>query len=146
MLTFSTDQIKEISEQLNCGFRAFYHKQSGELIFVPATYGNFDMDTSAWETELAELNKNFIAYQEINAMEGSDSFKLMADFAAQVSDEKLQDRLLNSLNKKHPFREFKSVIDNSGEYRKRWFDFKNERYILWTEDQINAQKEHDNLA
>jgi len=146
MLTFSTDQIKEISEQLNCGFRAFYHKQSGKLIFVPATDGNFDMDTSAWEAELAELNKNFIAYQEINAMQGSDSFKLMADFAAQVSDEKLRDRLLNSLNKKHPFREFKSMIDNSGEYRKRWFDFKNERYNLWTKDQINAQKEHDNLA
>jgi len=145
MLTFSTEQIKEISEQLECGFRAFYHKKSGELIFVPNTDRYFDMDTSSWKEELAKLDKNFMAYNEIHAMEASDSFKLMAEFAEQVSDEKLQDKLINALNRKHPFREFKFVIDNSGEYRNNWFEFKNKSYFMWTEDQLKAQSDTDDL-
>ena len=112
MLTFSTEQIKEISEQLDCGFRAFYHKQSGELIFVPNTDRYFDMDTSAWKKELAKLDKNFLAYHEIYAMEASDSFKVMADFSEQLSNDKLQKTLLKELTRKKPFRELKFVIDN----------------------------------
>lgn len=52
MLPFSNEQIKEISEQLDCGFRALYHKKTGELMFVPNTDRYFDMDTSSWEEEL----------------------------------------------------------------------------------------------
>lgn len=37
MPTFTKEQLKEISEQLDSGFRAFYHKQTGDLIFVPDT-------------------------------------------------------------------------------------------------------------
>lgn len=69
MLAFAKEQIKEISEQLNCGFRAFYHKLSGELIFVPDTEKHFDMETDAWQDELDKLNNNFLEYQQIDEME-----------------------------------------------------------------------------
>lgn len=82
------------------------------------------MDTSAWKKELTQLRKNFTSYREIYAMDSSDSFKVMADFAEQVTDKKLQEKLANALNRKHPFREFKFVIDNAGEYRQSWFNFK----------------------
>jgi Uncharacterised protein family (UPF0158) len=143
MLSFSSEQIKEISEQLDCGFRAFYHKQTGELMFVPNTNRYFDMDTSAWEEELDKLEENFLDYQEIYAMEASDSFKVMADFTEQRTDERLQEKLINALNKKGPFRQFKFIIDNSGEHRQHWFDFKNKRYIEWVEDQLKTQNQLD---
>ena len=143
MLTFTTDQIKEISEQLDCGFRAFYHKQTGELIFVPDCDRHFDMDTSAWKDELNKLDKNFEDLLEVYAMEPSDSFKVMADFTEQLTDGKLQEKLINALNRKGPFRHFKFVIDNAGEHRQLWFDFKNKRYIEWTEDQLNRQNQLD---
>ena len=79
-MLFSTEQIKEISEQLDCGFRAFYHKQTSELIFVPNTDKYFDMDTSAWQEELDKFDKNFCDYQEIYGVKSGDSFKVMADF------------------------------------------------------------------
>jgi hypothetical protein len=141
MLSFSNQQIKEISEQLDCGFRAFYHKQTGELMFVPNTDRYFDMDASAWKEELDKLEENFLDYQEIYSMEASDSFKVMADFTEQMTDAGLQEKLINALNKKGPFRHFKFIIDNSGEHRQRWFDFKNERYIRWTEDQLKIQNQ-----
>ncbi|MEO8414575.1 MAG: UPF0158 family protein [Ginsengibacter sp.] len=143
MLTFTKEQIKEISEQLDCGFQAFYHKQTGELIFVPDTDRHSGMDTDAWQDDLDKLDVNFFDYHKIEAMEASDSFRVMADFTEQLTDSKLQDKLVNALNKNRPFREFKFVIDNSGEQRQRWFDFKNERYIEWTEEQLKTQNKID---
>jgi len=143
MLTFTKKQIKEISEQLDCGFRAFYHKQTGDLIFVPDTNRYINMDTDAWQDELDKLDENFLDYREIDAMEASDSFRVMADFAEQLPYSKLRDKLLNALNKTKPFREFKFVIDNSGEERQSWFDFKNKRYIEWTEEQLKIRNELD---
>jgi hypothetical protein len=136
MLSFTKEQIKEIAEQLDCGFRAFYHKQNGDLVFVPNTEKHYDIDKTAWKEEFAKLRKK-TAFQEIQAMESNDSFSVMEDFANQINDSRLQEKLFNALNKKHPFREFKFVIDNSGEYRKAWFDFKNKQYFEWVENQIN---------
>ena len=142
MLTFTKEQIKEISEQLDCGFRAFYHKQTGDLIFVPDTSRHIGMDTDAWQDDLDKLDKNFFDYHEINLMGASDSFQVMADFAEQITERELQDKLLNALNRKKPFREFMFVIDNAGEQRKSWFNFKNKRYVEWTEKQL---KVHNNI-
>jgi hypothetical protein len=136
MPTFTKQQIKEIAGQLELGFRAYYHKQTGELIFVPNELKYYDIDTSAWQEELDKLDEHFIDYCEVAAMEGRDAFQIMQDFADQLLDTRLQDKLYDALSKKHPFREFKFVIDNSGEQREQWFDFKNKRYYEWTEEQL----------
>jgi peroxiredoxin len=71
-------------------------------------------------------------------MESHDSFEIMTDFVDTLSDsDKLKVRLMDALNKKNPFREFKYVIDNSGNYRQKWFDFKNERIQKWVIDRLN---------
>lgn len=140
MPTFTKEQIKEISEELDCGFRAFYHKQTGDLIFVPDTNRYSDMETVAWQDDLDKLDQNFLDYQEIYAMEAKDSFRVMNDFTEQITDTTLQNKLANALNRNKPFREFKFVIDNEGEHRQSWFDFKNKRYIEWTEEQLKNIK------
>jgi hypothetical protein len=61
----------------------------------------------------------------------------MADFADQLDDKlKLKSDLIQSLNKKKPFREFNFVIHNSGKYRQQWFDFKTEKLQMWVKDQL----------
>lgn len=140
MLTFTKEQIKEISEQLDCGFRAFYHKLSGDLIFVPDTDTLMGMDTDAWQDELDKLDKKSSEYQEIGAMESRESFQMMADFAEKVSDKYLRNKLIEALHSHKPFRAFKFTIDNSPE-RQNWFAFKNNRYIKWTEDQLKIHEE-----
>ena len=140
MLTFTKEQIKEISEQLDCGFRAFYHKLSGDLIFVPDTDTLMGMDTDAWQDELDKLDKKSSEYQEIGAMESRESFQMMADFAEKVSDKYLRNKLIEALHSNKPFRAFKFTIDNSPE-RQNWFAFKNNRYIEWTEDQLKIHEE-----
>ena len=99
------------------------------------------MYTSAWKTELTQLRKNFTTYREIYAMERSDSFEVMANFAEQVSDKKLQEKLIKTLNRKPPFREFKFAIDNAGEYWQSWFNFKDKKYTEWTEEKLKLHNE-----
>ncbi len=137
MLTFTKEQIKEIADDLDCGLRVFYHKETGELIIVPDTDKNFGMDTEEWQEDLDKLEENFMDYQEIYAMESRDSFRVMADFTEQLADERLQSKLIHALNNKKPFSGFKFIIDNEDEQRQNWFAFKNKRYIEWTEEQLN---------
>jgi hypothetical protein len=141
MISLTKDQIKEIAEQLDCGMRCYINKETGEL----KTVLNFESwqtdDREPWEDVLNELDENWDKYFEIERMESHESFKIMADFVESVDSRELRVRLINSLNRKHPFQNFKWVVDNSGPYRQRWFDFKNQRNIEWVEnklDEINS--------
>jgi hypothetical protein len=145
MIKLTKDQIKEIAEQLDCGMRCYVNKETGEIKSVL----NFESwqtdDTEPWGDILNELDENWDKYTEIDRMESHESFELMADFAESVEDRELRDSLINALNKKHPFRNFKWVVDNSGDYRQKWFDFKNQRFIEWVKDHLDSLDiEHDN--
>jgi hypothetical protein len=140
MINLTRNQIKEIAEQLDCGNRCYINKETGEIITTP-DFDNGYADEELWADVLKELEENWDKYNQIEKMESHESFELMADFADSVDSRELRDSLINALNKKHPFRNFKWVVDNSEPYRQRWFDFKTQRLIKWVEnklDEINS--------
>lgn len=62
----------------------------------------------------------------------------MEDFADELPDNtRIKVTLIEALNKRKPFREFKYEIDNSGDYRQLWFDFKNQKMIEYVKDRID---------
>lgn len=137
MLHLTEEQVKEIAGQLDCGFRCFIHRQTGELITLPDTLRYPEMETEAWQDEQEKLDNNFDEYFEIEQLESKDSFKIMADFTDQLDDKiKLKSDLIKALNKKKSFREFNFVIHNSGVYKQQWFDFKNEKLKMWVTDRL----------
>ncbi len=140
MPTFTKEHIKEIAEQIDCGFRAFYHRQTGDLLFIPDSLKHPGIEIEAWEEDIEKLDNNFSDYAEIEAMDSSDSFELMRDFTELLDNSNLLKKQLTiALTKKKPFREFKFLIDNSGDYRQQWFDFKNLKLRQWVENQIDEQ-------
>jgi hypothetical protein len=62
MPVFTKEQISEISGQLDCGFRAFYHKETGALLFVHNADRYYDMDMTAWQEDLDILDENFLDF------------------------------------------------------------------------------------
>jgi hypothetical protein len=145
MINLTKNQIKEIAEQLDCGMRCYINKETGEIKAVI----NFESwqtdDREPWEDVLNDLDENWDKYVEIERMESHESFEIMADFGENVDSRELRDSLINALNRKHPFQNFKWVVDNSGPYRQKWFDFKNQRLIEWVKDQLEVLDfEHDN--
>lgn len=141
MNSTTTENIKEIAEQLNCGFRAFIHKTTRQLLFVPDSNNFPDIDFDSWNEELEQLENNCTDYYEIDKWTSSEAFEIMSKFANQVTDNKLQSRLFDALRINKPFREFKFVIDNSGDFRQQWFDFNNKWQQSFVARQLNRLKQ-----
>jgi hypothetical protein len=137
-------QIEEIADNLDCEMRCFYNFKTGEI----KTLLNFDSwigaDEEPWEEEAKEIDENWDDYFEFTGFETHESFRIMADFAERIDDQKLQDQLINALNRPKPFRNFKWEIDNSGEYRQQWFDYKKMRYIQLVKEQIDLNEQDFN--
>jgi hypothetical protein len=140
MVTLNQEQIKEITEQLDCGFRAFYHKTTGDLVFIIDTRKFPEAEIDEADEDSEKLAKNPDDYLEVEAMESHDAFRVMEAFAEQLTDTKLQDKLFRALNKRGPFQEFRFVLDNAGDYLQQWYAFKNQQYIDWVAQQIEANQ------
>ena len=135
------EDIKEISEQLDCGFCAFVHKRTGQMIFIPNENELPDIEFDAWKEELELLKRNPSDYYEIEKWSSREAFQIMEEFAETLNENKqLQGRLLYALNNRKPFREFKFIIDNSGDFRQQWFDFKNKWQIDYVEQELKRLK------
>lgn len=138
MIKLTDEQIKEIAEWLDVGMKCYYNKQTGEIKNIL----NFDnwmgADEELWEEDINEIEENWENYIEFDAMTSDYSFRVMADFIDTVDNSKLQQRLVDALNRRKPFQNFKWISDNSGKYRQQWFDYKNIRYIEWVADQLEA--------
>jgi hypothetical protein len=133
-MLISSDTIKEIAEQLDCGFRAFMHKHNHEMIFIPNEDDLPGIDMEMWEEVLEKLDAHFEDYHEIEKWSSRYAFNIMAEFTALPTlSQKVKNKLIKALNHKGPFRHFKFEIDQLNSERQEWFDFKNkcqEDYVL----------------
>lgn len=124
--------------------RCFLHLKNGKIETTPDFLNSdwFGQDTEPWQETLDKLDENWGDYFEFEKMTSHESFEIMADFAGIVDNQNLQDRLIHALNKSKPFRNFKWEIDNSGEYRQKWFVYKNQRLIEFVKTQIELHNRH----
>ncbi len=132
----TSEQIKEIAENLDCGLRCFVHKSKGNITTLPDENTVQDFDHNAWESITNELHKNAKDYVEIIKMDSAESFKVMEQFIKTIADEGLVGRLLIAINKPKPFKNFKYIIDNSASYRQSWFEFKASQLENWVKGQL----------
>ncbi len=132
-------QIEEIAENLDCGMRCFYNLKTGEIKILPEFDNLIVADEELWNEDIEEIEENRADYFEFEGLESRDSFKIMDDFAKSVDNAELRDKLVRVLNDPKPFKNFKWNIDNSGDYRQHWFDFKKNRYIQWVKKQIELR-------
>ena len=138
MIKLTKDQIKEIADYLDSGLKCYVNKETGIIIYTPDFNDGYS-DEELWEESLNELDENWDKYVAIDKMESHESFEIMADFAENVDINDLRESLIKALNRKHPFQNFKWVVDNSGPYRQKWFDFKKQRLIEWVKNQLETQ-------
>lgn len=132
MKAATPSQIKEIAEQLDCGFCCYYHKISGEIVSIPDFEDRMDDIEEFYGEDLAKIKKDKRNFIIINKPSSRESFEIMEDFIEEVKETKLRNELINALNKKKPFSHFKFLIENS-DHRLQWFDFKAkqlQQYVL----------------
>ncbi len=129
MPDFTKEQLNDIIQEIEMGFRVFYHKESGELLQIP---GEGLEGMEGFEEEEEKLEENFTDYKELRKMDSRESFQIMESFAEQLSDRNpLKHRLFSALSQNRPFARFKQEIDHAGIFRDQWFDFKMEYQLEW---------------
>lgn len=126
MLSPTPTQIKEIAEQLDCGFCCYYNTKTGEIISIPDFEDSISDFEEFYGEDLAKIKKDKKNYVIITKPSSREGFEIMENFIDEVEDIKLRDELSNALNKKKPFSHFKFIVENSA-YRQTWFDFKAEQ-------------------
>lgn len=124
-MEMSDQMIKEIAENLESGLTCYWNKNTGELKAIFADEVWIDDD----DEDSTEMPFNSDDYIQFNVMESRESFDMMADFVDTVENVKIHRRLSQVLDEPKPFAKFKWELEKSEEYRQKWFDFKNNRYM-----------------
>lgn len=134
-ITLTHDQMVGIVGDLQVGYRVFYHVKTHE------TKSLVDLDSYGYIAdemvdEWNELEANRSDYLEIENMDSGKAFEMMESFLEQVGDIKFRGRLAEALNKRKPFANFKSEIENNGEYRENWFKHRDQKMMEFILDQL----------
>ncbi len=136
-MNISEKTIKDIAQELDCGLRVFLHKTTKAYIAVPDEDMMLDEFEEAWKNEGEILEKHADDYIEIENWSSAEAFNIMHDFTNQLEDNtKIKVLLLDALEKRKPFREFKFLIDKYDNYRDDWFAFKNAQQEQLVKEQI----------
>ncbi len=142
-------QIVEIADNLDAGMICYYNLKTGEIKSVPDFDSRPYAEEEAWEDDLEIIDDNRKDYFKFTGFESRENFRIMVDFAESIEDKKIQAKLFDALDKPKPFKNFKFQIDNSGEYRSKWFEYKAMRQIQNIKEQIddkNSDDESSDLA
>ncbi len=132
-------QINDIAQELECGMKVFIYREDLEI----RTILDWDemADSEPWEEELEKIENEWTDYVVLEKMKSGEAFNIMVDFIDKVDDERLKEDLLNILNRKSPFANFKAEVESSS-YRQQWFDFRTNKH----EEYVKEQLETENIA
>lgn len=122
--------------------KVFYNTETKELYSVP-NFDDFGMDDEEdiWKEDIDKIESDPENTIELEKMSTHQSFKIMEDFAETVDDNDLQKRLFRCLERKKPFANFESEVADSGDYRLKWFKFRDDMQIKFLRRQIEDLNE-----
>jgi len=123
--------VKEIAGNIDAGQVCFLNTDTLEIDDMPyGLYSNpeiYEMETGMTLEEFNPAYTQWEKYITIEPLESNESFRIMSKYADQLDNSRLRTRLVNALNNRRPFANFKLIIENS-DARKDWFSFK-DKYL-----------------
>jgi hypothetical protein len=133
--------IREIAQELDCGFDCYFNSKTNEIVTIPNFSHIADEDgfKEAFQADLEKVKKYQADFIKIEALQSFENFKIMELFVEQLPDKKLQSELENVLANKKPFQNFKHKIDLS-DFRQNWFDFKQSELEKIVKNQLDSGK------
>ncbi len=133
--------IKNIAQELDCGFDSYFNVKTNEIIAIPGISYVSDQDDfkKAFEEDFKRIENNKTDFIKFDALENFESFKIMELFVQQLADQNLKAELGKVLENKRPFQNFKSKVDQSN-FRQNWFDFKQKEIEKKVETELKTNK------
>lgn len=134
--------VRNIGQALQVGMHCFLNMDTLELEEIPGhlledmwAYLEDDDEDREKDEDLELKHINWEHVLTFEPLQSSESFRIMEDFAGQINNAKVQNTLIDILNRRKPFAHFNHYIHNS-KYREEWFAFKNAAYERHVREQI----------
>ena len=128
--------IREMAEHLLCGNICFLNTVTGNFEYHPAELDFFPDEENPWEEVIDKLEKNWDDYMRIEPMNSNQSYSVMESFADQLDSDAFRKKLITTLNRPKPFKNFNFLIHES-KFRQEWFDYRQKRNVEWVREQIS---------
>lgn len=130
----------EIAGFIDCGLNCYLNPETLELEYLPK---NLD-DPDEYELMAGESYDEMFKHNQwdkcifVEPPESSQGYKIMERFVNEVDDETLRNRMIDALNRRRPFANFKQIVETSP-YRQSWFDFKQKQLEMLVWDELQLQ-------
>ena len=107
--------VKQIAQELDCGFDCYYNSKTDEIVAIPsfAQFSDEDDFKEAFSESLEKIEKHKTDFIKFETLESFESFKIMDLFAEQLFDQNLKSELKIVLANKKPYQNFKYKVDHS---------------------------------
>ena len=141
MDSLKSNIIREIAQELDCGFDCYYNFKTNEIVSIQSfsQFSDEEDFKDAFSESLDKVEKHKADFIKLETLENFESFKIMELFVEQLSDQNLKSELENILANKKPFQNFKHKIDHS-DFRQNWFDFKQKTLEKRVETELKRRK------
>lgn len=130
--------VKSIAQNIDCGLVCFINPDTLEVEEIPKSMledpFEHKMQTGIDNNDHTFLHEEWDTYITVEPRESHESLSIMERFIDQVNDKTLKNKLLNALNNRKPFANFKRIVEGSN-YRQAWFEFKKHQLekMVWAE-------------
>jgi len=139
--------VHNIAEYIACGLVCYLNPET--LEDVPK---NLTMDPDEFEAITGELWEETFKHEQwercitIEPRESFEGFKIMERFIGEIDDKRFGQKLMDILNRKRPFANFKAHVEGS-EYRQKWFNFKQSQLeqMVWDEISFQLESNYDQI-
>jgi hypothetical protein len=137
--------VHSVAENIDCGLVCFINPDTLEMEEIPKAMFDdpfeYNLRTGMNGENETFLHDEWDTYITVEPRESSESFAIMKKFVDEVNDKILKNKLINALNNRKPFANFKNIVESSN-YRKEWFAFKQHQLeiMVWEELQFELEK------
>ena len=131
------EQLRRMAEEVECGMKVYVNRATLEFREVP-DYGDFSDFEEEMEASEAQVEAEWEDYIVIEPMGSREGFAIMEEFLEEVTDRRLQESLINALNRKSPFANFKFIVEGSS-HRQQWFDFRAKKYREYVKEELEME-------
>lgn len=135
-MKLTSKQINEIAQDLEAGFKVYLNKET--LEFEAVLDWDEMTDSELWDEIIEKIKNEWTDVMIFEKFDSREAFHMMEDFLDQIDDKKLKEDLINILNRKSPFANFKYEIESS-KYQQQWFDFRTMKHEEFVKRQLDLE-------
>ena len=136
-MKLTEEQVNDISEDLQQGFKVYINRETGEFRSI-YDFTILPGVPDPWEEELNRIKTNWPDHVEIKGIEPWEVFEIMEDFVQEIINKEGNTLLYDALKDKRSFAKFRTLVEGS-EYKKSWFTFRKKHYLKYVQNKLRSE-------